>query len=305
LNNGDGTFQSPVNYGVGYGPLSVYGADLDGDGDIDLAVTNGSYNVSILLNNGDGTFQSPVNYSIGVGPISVYGADLDGDGDIDLAVSNEGSGNVSILLNNGDGTFQSPVNYSAGSYPNSVYGADLDGDGDIDLAVSNRGSNNVSILLNDGDGTFQNAVNYGAGNGPTSIYGADFDGDGDIDLAVANGEDSSVSILFNLAQSTGVVSDSSFAQPDLFILRQNYPNPFRERTSVSFTVAKRCRVSLKLYDISGRHIRTFVDGMLNPGDYNVMWDGYDKWHRRVPSGVYFMVLEADRVKKTIKMLRIR
>jgi len=51
LNNGDATFQAPVDYGVGIYPESVYSDDLDGDGDSDLAVANASSNdVSILLN---------------------------------------------------------------------------------------------------------------------------------------------------------------------------------------------------------------------------------------------------------------
>ena len=53
----NGTFADKVDYDVGYNPLSVFSADLDGDGDNDLAVANyGSDNVSVLLNNGNGTF---------------------------------------------------------------------------------------------------------------------------------------------------------------------------------------------------------------------------------------------------------
>jgi len=62
-NNGDGTFQVPLNNGVGNGPVSVFASDLDGDGDNDLAVANfNSDNVSVLRNYGDGTFQAVVNY---------------------------------------------------------------------------------------------------------------------------------------------------------------------------------------------------------------------------------------------------
>jgi hypothetical protein len=113
-NNGDGSFQSAVNYGAGAGARSVFCADLDGDTDPDLAVANyNSGNVSILKNNGDGTFQTAVNYGAGDGPWSVFCADLDADGDLDLAVANDLSDNVSILLNirrgdcSGDGVINS------------------------------------------------------------------------------------------------------------------------------------------------------------------------------------------------------
>jgi len=151
-NNGDGTFESAVNYEVGNHAASVFGADLDGDSDLDLATANkGSFNVSILKNNGDGTFDSAVNYGAGDSPWSVFCADLDGDGDLDLAAADIyywHGGNVSILKNNGDGTFDSVVNYGAGGGPYSVFCADLDGDGDFDLAVANGSSDNVSILEN-------------------------------------------------------------------------------------------------------------------------------------------------------------
>ena len=58
LGNGDGSFQSAVNYGAGDGPSSVAIGDLNGDANLDLAVANRySDNVSVLLGNGDGSFQ--------------------------------------------------------------------------------------------------------------------------------------------------------------------------------------------------------------------------------------------------------
>jgi len=99
-NNGNGTFQSAVNYGVGDYPVSVFCADLNGDSDLDLAVANySSNNISILKNNGYGTFQSAINYGAGDSLYSVFCADLDGDADLDLAVANAESDNVSILKN--------------------------------------------------------------------------------------------------------------------------------------------------------------------------------------------------------------
>ncbi|MCK4873746.1 MAG: VCBS repeat-containing protein, partial [Phycisphaerales bacterium] len=80
-------------------------ADLDGDGDLDLATANGIHSVSVLFNNGDGTFVTDSTYWIDDYPISVFAADLDGDSDLDLATANWVSNSVSVLLNNGDGTF--------------------------------------------------------------------------------------------------------------------------------------------------------------------------------------------------------
>jgi uncharacterized protein (UPF0548 family) len=102
LGNGDGTFQSAVNYAAGAAPVSVAVADFNGDGRPDLAVVNyWSTNVSILLGQGDGTFQSAVNFSTEQEPQyypqSLALGDFNGDGRPDLAVV-VGNG-VSVLLN--------------------------------------------------------------------------------------------------------------------------------------------------------------------------------------------------------------
>jgi 6-phosphogluconolactonase (cycloisomerase 2 family) len=196
-------FAPAVDYVVGHSPRSVFCADLDGDGDLDLAVANlGTNNVSILKNNGNGTFQFAVNYKTGGVPRSVFCADLDQDGDLDLVVANSGSNNVSVLKNNGDGTFQAKVNYDAGSKPVSVFCADLDGDHDLDLAVANYSGDNVTILKNNGNGTFQARVDYDAGRKPVWVFCADLDKDEDIDLAVVNYFDGDVSILKNNGDGT-------------------------------------------------------------------------------------------------------
>ncbi|MGB2979626.1 MAG: Ig-like domain-containing protein, partial [Candidatus Zixiibacteriota bacterium] len=110
--DGSGTFAPHSIYPVGDYPVSVFSADLDGDGDLDLATANEhSASVSVLLNNGDGSFATHSVYAAGDGPWSVFSADLDGDGDLDLAVADYYSDSVSVLLNHGDGTFA----------PHSVY----------------------------------------------------------------------------------------------------------------------------------------------------------------------------------------
>jgi hypothetical protein len=195
-------FAAAENYGAGDAPWSIFCGDLDGDGDLDLAVANYySNNVSIFTNNGDGTFQDAVSYGAGSHPTSVFCADLDGDADLDLAVINAESNNVSILKNNGDGTFPTKVDYACGEEPYSVFCADLDGDSDLDLAVTDL-SYSVSILKNNGDGTFQPPSGYGVGTSPRSVFCADLDGDLDLDLAVANEWSDSVSILKNNGNGT-------------------------------------------------------------------------------------------------------
>jgi len=198
-----GTFATKVDYATGSQPASVFVSDVDGDGDNDLAVANGSSNtVSILMNNGNGTFAAKVDYTTGSVPQSVFISDVDGDGDGDLAVANFSSNSVSVLKNNGNGTFAAKADYTTGSVPNSVFISDVDGDGDGDLVVANYSSSTVSILKNNGNGTFAAKVDYTTGTNPNSVYVSDVDGDGDGDLAATNENDWTVSILKNNGNGT-------------------------------------------------------------------------------------------------------
>lgn len=72
--------------------------DFNGDGRLDLAVTNSG--VSVLLGNGDGTFQTPQNYTVGMTPISIVAGDFNRDGELDLAVANSVGVTVSINIGN-------------------------------------------------------------------------------------------------------------------------------------------------------------------------------------------------------------
>src|SRR5881397_2620325 len=176
---------------VGTNPRSVAVGDFNGDGRLDLAVTNASSydvpgTVSVLLGNGDGTFQSALSFAVGSNPLSVAVGDVNGDGRLDLAVANYYSNDVSVLLGNGDGTFQPARTFRVGTYPSSVVVGDFNGDGRPDLAVANGNSNDVSVLLGNGDGTFQPALSFAAGTAPVSVAVGDINGDGRPDLAVAN-----------------------------------------------------------------------------------------------------------------------
>ena len=202
INNGAGGFLSPVNYSVGNYPDFVIAADLDGDGDRDIAVANqNSDNVSILKNNGNGTFQSAVNYAVGDEPVSVFASDLlDNDGDLDLVVANGDTTYISILRNNGSGTFQPAGQCSTlGYYPTSVYAADLNGDGNEDIMVSAYYSTDGKLLIftNNGDNTFTPVSPFAVGSSPECVVAADFDRDGDNDIAVANKMSGSISVFGN------------------------------------------------------------------------------------------------------------
>jgi photosystem II stability/assembly factor-like uncharacterized protein/streptogramin lyase len=148
LGNGDGTFQSAVNYPAGYGVTSVTAGDFNGDGRPDLAAVNVDNTVSVFLNNGNGTFQNPTAYYVPGAGRYVTAADVNGDGLFDLVVAGDGNNTVCVLDGNGDGTFRRAVSNPSGLGTWELAVGSFTGDGKPDVAVTNYDSNTVSVLLN-------------------------------------------------------------------------------------------------------------------------------------------------------------
>lgn len=89
-------------------------------------------------------------------------------------------------------------------------------------------------------------------------------------------------------------------------LAQNYPNPFNPVTTISFELAETGpAVSLRVYDVSGRLIRTLIDGSRTAGPHTVQWDGKDNHHQTVASGVYLYRLTSGSFSRTKKMVFLK
>ncbi len=217
-NNGNATFKPPKELFSAYYATSMLAQDLNGDGDLDLALSfaNGYFKKGHILayeNQGAGAFIPGDKFYVGFLPAAIAAADLDGDGKKDLASANENSHSVSLLFNRGDGSFSTQIEIPLGKGPAAVLAADLDGDEDLDLAAANSLSDSLFLLLNGGGGRFGEPVNLPAGKSPRSIAAADFDGDELLDLAAANFQSWDLSILFNRGQGTFGGAASLMVEP--------------------------------------------------------------------------------------------
>ena len=89
-------------------------------------------------------------------------------------------------------------------------------------------------------------------------------------------------------------------------LQQNYPNPFNPTTTINFNVQMDGPVTLKIYDITGRLVRTLVNNEFrsagNSGGYDVMWDGTDNFGSIVSAGLYLYTLQTADMTVTKKMI---
>lgn len=204
---GDGRFPTHTEYGVGTRPSSIFGEDLDNDGDQDLAtadILGGT--VSVLRNLGNGTFAPAVSYPAGFQTRQVHGADFNGDNFVDLCATSNSTDEVYVFINDGRGLFTGLFPFDVTGGPFAIRAVDVDGDGHIDIAVALNGTGRLIVLHNDGAASFTQRGPYTVGAGPWDLNGADFDADGDIDLVAVLATSSRMAMLEN--DGTGVFAVS-------------------------------------------------------------------------------------------------
>jgi hypothetical protein len=203
---------NPVTFDSGgFWASSVAIADLNGDGKLDIAVSNygcsgncGPTTVGVLLGRGDGTFQPVKTYKLGTSlATGVAIGDLNHDGKPDLVVA--AFGRIVVLLGKGDGTFGAAVSFPVLDFGfNSLALADMNGDGNLDVVAC--GDQSVVVFLGNGKGRLGTAQEYysgvSSGGIANSVAVADLNGDGKPDVAVANYPDSKAGILLNQGNGT-------------------------------------------------------------------------------------------------------
>ena len=204
LGDGKGSLGSHTDSGVdGDFPMGVAVGDFNGDGKLDLAITNlNSGNVSVMLGNGDGSFGDASHFKVGNRPTSVAVGDFNLDGKPDLVVTNGADDTISLLQGQGNGNFLVYGTISVHSRPIAVAVGDFNGDGKKDLVVAGLLSSDVTILLGDGAGSFSTGKTFPVGRHPSAVVVADFNNDNFFDIAVANRFSDSVSVLLGKGDGT-------------------------------------------------------------------------------------------------------
>ncbi len=93
--------------------------------------------------------------------------------------------------------------------------------------------------------------------------------------------------------------------PTVFRLVQNVPNPFNPITTIAYHVPYESDVSIRVYDVTGRVVRTLVDGAIEPGRHAAVWDGRSEQGENCGSGVYFCVMESAEYRGSRKMMLLK
>jgi uncharacterized delta-60 repeat protein len=252
------------------------------------------------------------------------------DGDVARAIAVDGSGNVYVTgRSDSAGSYQDYATIKYDSNGNQVWVRRYDygvtgTDDSYDIAIDV--SNNVYVTgVSAGGGAagldyatikyYSNGDNAwvmrhnGPGNGSDYAQAVAVDDSGNVYVtgySYDSGTDFDYATIKYVQGVTDVKDETGGRErPSEFDLSQNYPNPFNPTTKIEFTLAKSGFVSLQIYDVLGRKVRTLVSEELSSGYKSVLWDGKNDEGKGVASGVYFYQLKVGDFSEPKKMLLLK
>ena len=93
--------------------------------------------------------------------------------------------------------------------------------------------------------------------------------------------------------------------PEIFALHANYPNPFNPTTTINYDLPEQAQVTLGIYDLLGKQIKTLVNQSQDAGNKTAVWNGTDNLGRQVSAGIYLYQIQAGEFTQTRKMLLLK
>ena len=190
LNRGEGDLEPPGVFGQGLRPTSMATGDLDGDGDLDAALTGeeDGHAVFVFLNDGSGRFERvPADIGLPGMPTDLVASDLDGDSGLDLAVGLQSPASVAIFRHTAGASFTAGPVLRSSFAPVRLAAADLEGRGSMDIvsAAGPFSANAAFLFENDTGGNFGEERIVALPLSAKTVLAFDADADGTDDLAVA------------------------------------------------------------------------------------------------------------------------
>lgn len=210
------SFDTALNFTTGKSPFGIATGDFNGDGALDIVVTNFNSGlqstVSVLINAssaGKISFKKAVNYSTGNGTIGVAVCDLNKDGKVDFGVCSSNSSQFIIYQNEGSGSGTSfkAERYNYYRTDNMVMG-NIDKDGKQELIVSNPVYDKLTVYDNVSSSSqisLQKTTELVTGRYPNALAVMDLNLDGKADVMVGNFSGDSISVYKNLTSSKGIL----------------------------------------------------------------------------------------------------
>lgn len=259
---------------------------------------NGAFLIRAVgtITNGGGGNQNPV----AVATVSKTQAEVNETISFDASQSSDSDGNITqYLWNFGDGTTsnQQSATHSytqANTYNYSLTVTDNQGaTGQTSGQIVIGSSSNVNVIVTPASGTISpnGSQNITLTLDAQNIQEGTYTGQVSI---TTNGGNITIPIdyLVDVEQLSNLPSE--------FSLRQNYPNPFNPATSIEFSLPNQSDVSLIVYDMLGKEVKSLVNDRKSAGTYKVSFDGSS-----LASGIYFYRLNTDNYNESRKMILVK
>jgi len=97
--------------------------------------------------------------------------------------------------------------------------------------------------------------------------------------------------LYIFTTPTGIEEDATKSR--MFSIGRISPNPFKNLTTIRYSVDQKQKVEFAIYDVSGRKVIQLLNRILLPGNYSLTWDGKDNQGKNLGSGIYFIRCKRD------------
>jgi hypothetical protein len=292
--------------------------DFDNDGDLDLYVVNltsvnnfGGNNY--YRNDGapDYTFTAVTTGDFVAGNRAAWGVssgDYDNDGDLDLYVTynslTAGPATDALYRNDlTDGNHWINIRCEGTTSNRSAIGARVRAKATVfgntywqmrEISAQNAatGQNSLRVHFGLGDATLIDSLEIVWPSGISEIY-----------------TNIGVDQFYRAVEGQGLDPLTAIPTPQTtpsgYDLYQNYPNPFNPTTTIRYTLLRTAPITLKIFDVSGRKVRTLVDDTQTAGTKSVAWDGRDDSGKPAASGVYVYQLRTGFSVQSRKMLLVR
>ena len=270
-------------------PYSVEIVDLDEDNDMDMVGGAAYDDISWFENNGSQSFtRHAVSNRDSCFGSSVSAVDMDGDGDLDVLGNDLWWHHVMWYENNGSESFtEHMIDYNFYGCWN-LNAADMDHDNDIDVVGAAWRDSAITWWENDGSMNFaRHDITLRFAKARAAIP-VDLDDDGDMDIVGAAERSDRIAWWESDLGTTGM-ADDELNLPDKAMISSIYPNPFNPSATVSFVIPYETDVTLEIYDLLGRRIRTLYNANTEPGRHNITIDG-----STLASNIYFVTMKTDR-----------
>ncbi|MEC7849802.1 MAG: T9SS type A sorting domain-containing protein, partial [Candidatus Neomarinimicrobiota bacterium] len=107
------------------------------------------------------------------------------------------------------------------------------------------------------------------------------------------------------AMLTVMGTDLTASIPDAYSLQQNYPNPFNPTTKIRYGLKENTYVSINIYNLMGKHIRSYINTVQDAGYKTILWNATDASGQPVPAGMYIYSITAGDFRQTRKMILLK